>query len=236
MAGRYVDVNVYPLSYREYLEFCPDSNFNEFSREGGLPGVVTLPNKVARTSALEGILNTVLFRDVVARFAMRNPALFNDVLKFLSANIAYPTSTKSIADYVKKERISAAFETVRDDLLYFEQTNLVACVRWFDALGKRSLDLNAKYYFADVGLRNCLSGMRNEFRGQLLENIVYNELRVRGYQVSIVRVGAMEVHFMAERSSAQEIEKIYIQVTLICKRRNSAARIYAAPFDKRRLP
>jgi uncharacterized protein len=215
LAGRYIEVNVYPLSYREYLAFCPNSNFDEFSRLGGLPGVVTLPNEVARTSALEGILNTVLFRDVVARFAIRNPALLNDVLKFLSANIGYPTSTKSIADYLKKERISAAFETVRDYLLYFEQANLIACVKWYDALGKRSLDLNAKYYFADVGLRNRLSGMRNEFRGQLLENIVYNELRVRGYQVSIVRVGAMEVDFMAERSSARQIEKIYIQVTYL---------------------
>ncbi len=215
LAGRYVEVNVYPLSYREFLAFRPESNFDEFSRLGGLPGVVTLPNEVARTSALEGILNTVLFRDIVARFAVRNPALLNDVLKFLSANIGYPTSTKSIADYLKKERISAAFETVRDYLLYFEQANLVACVKWYDALGKRSLDLNAKYYFADVGLRNRLSGMRNEFRGQLLENIVYNELRVRGYQVSIARVGAMEVDFMAERSSAQEIEKIYIQVTYL---------------------
>jgi uncharacterized protein len=215
LAGRYVEVNVYPLSYREYLAFCPDSNFDEFSRLGGLPGVVTLPNEVARVSALEGILNTVLFRDIVARFAIRNPALLNDVLKFLGANIGYPTSTKSIADYLKKERISAAFETVRDYLLYFEQANLVACVKWYDALGKRSLDLNAKYYFADVGLRNRLSGMRNEFRGQLLENIVYNELRVRGYQVCIVRVGAMEVDFMAERSNAQEIEKLYIQVTYL---------------------
>lgn len=215
LAGRYVEVTVYPLSYREFLAFRPDSNFDEFSRLGGLPGVVTLPNDVARSSAQEGILNTVLFRDIVARFAVRSPALLNDVLKFLSANIGYPTSTKSIADYLKKERNSAAFETVRDYLLYFEQANLVACVKWYDALGKRSLDLNAKYYFADVGLRNRLSGMRNEFRGQLLENIVYNELRVRGYQVSIVRVGAMEVDFIAERSSAQEIEKIYIQVTYL---------------------
>jgi uncharacterized protein len=215
LAGRYIEVNVYPLSYREYLAFCPNSNFDEFSRLGGLPGVVTLPNEAARVSALEGISNTVLFRDVVARFSIRNPALLSDVLKFLSANIGYPTSTKSIADYLKKERISAAFETVRDYLLYFEQANLVACVKWYDALGKRSLDLNAKYYFTDIGLRNRLSGMRNEFRGQILENIVYNELRVRGYNVNIVRIGAMEVDFMAERTSARSTEKIYIQVTYL---------------------
>jgi uncharacterized protein len=92
LAGCYIEVKVYPLSYRKYLAFCRDSNFDEFSRLGGLPGVVTLPNEVAR--------------DIFARFAIRNPALLSDVLKFLSANIGYPTSTKSIAVYLKKERIS----------------------------------------------------------------------------------------------------------------------------------
>jgi predicted AAA+ superfamily ATPase len=156
-------------------------------------------------------LHTVLFKDVISRFQVRNSALLADVLKFISANIGYPTSTKKIADYLKKERISVAFETVRDYLLHFEQANLIACVGWQDAIGKRSMDLNAKYYFTDIGLRNRQSGMRDEYRGQILENIVYNELLVRGYSVCIVRVGALEVDFMAERAG----EKIYLQVTYL---------------------
>lgn len=215
LAGRYVEIKVYPLCYREFLQFRPDADFAEFGRLGGLPGVVTLPNEVARQSALEGILHTVLFKDVIGRYQVRNGALLADVLKFISANIGYPTSTKKIADYLKKERISLAFETVRDYLLHFEQANLIACVGWQDAIGKRSMDLNAKYYFTDIGLRNRLSGMRDEYRGQVLENIVYNELLVRGYSVHIVRVGVMEVDFMAERVTATGGEKIYIQVTYL---------------------
>lgn len=212
LAGRYVELKVYPLCFREFLQFRPDSDFAEFSRLGGLPGVVTLPNDLARLSALEGILHTVLFKDVIARYQVRNGALLTDVLKFISANIGYPTSTKKIADYLKKERISLAFETVRDYLQHFEQANLIACVGWQDAIGKRSMDLNAKYYFTDIGVRNRLSGMRDEYRGQVLENIVYNELLVRGYSVHIVRVGVMEVDFMAERVTAAGAEKIYLQV------------------------
>ena len=215
LAGRYVELKVYPLCYREFLQFRPGSGFAEFSRLGGLPGVVTLPNEAARKSALEGILHTVLFKDVIGRYQVRNGALLADVLKFISANIGYPTSTKKIADYLKKERISLAFETVRDYLLHFEQANLIACVGWQDAIGKRSMDLNAKYYFTDIGLRNRLSGMRDEYRGQVLENIVYNELLVRGYSVHIVRVGVMEVDFMAERVTPAGGEKIYIQVTYL---------------------
>ena len=211
LAGRYVEIKIYPLCYAEFLQFRPEADFNEFIRLGGLPGVVTLPNDAARLSALEGILHTVLFRDVITRYQIRNGALLSDVLKFISVNIGYPTSTKKIADYLKKERISAAFETVRDYLLYFEQANLIHAVGWQDAVGKRTLDLNAKYYFTDIGLRNRLSGMRDEYRGQVLENVVYNELLVRGYTVSIVRVGAMEVDFMAERAG----EKLYVQVAYL---------------------
>lgn len=215
LAGRYIELKIYPLCYREFLEFCPQGDFAQFSRLGGLPGVVTLQSEAAQLAALEGILNTVLFRDVVTRFAVRNPALLSDVLKFISANIGYPTSTQKIATYLKKERISVAFETVRDYLLRFEQANLLACVGWQDVVGKRSMDLNAKYYFTDMGLRNRLSGMKDEYRGQVLENIVYNELLVRGYSVSIVRVGTMEVDFMAERVTPHGSEKIYIQVTYL---------------------
>jgi uncharacterized protein len=215
LAGRYVELKVYPLCYREFLQFRPGSDFAEFSRLGGLPGVVTLPNEAARQSALEGILHTVLFKDVIGRYQVRNGALLADVLKFISANIGYPTSTKKIADYLKKERISLAFETVRDYLVHFAQANLIACVGWQDAVGKRSMDLNAKYYFTDIGVRNRLSGMRDEYRGQVLENIVYNELLVRGYSVHIVRVGVMEVDFMAERVTTKGGEKIYIQVTYL---------------------
>ena len=208
LAGRYVSFHVYPLCYREFLEFRPSGDFNEFVLLGGLPGVVMLEGEQTKREALEGILHTVLFRDVIERFEVRNGALLTDVLKFIASNIGNPTTTQSIVAHLKSERISLAFETIRDYLQHYARAFLVYPVGWQDAIGKRHLNLNQKYYFSDLGLRHRLLPMRAEHRGQVLENIVYQELLVRGYSVTIGRVGMLEVDFVAERGS----EKIYIQV------------------------
>jgi uncharacterized protein len=208
LAGRFVAFHVHPLCFREYLGFCPAGSFDEFMRLGGLPGVALLPNEEAKQQALEGILHTVMFRDIIARHSIRNGALLGDILRFIAVNIGYPTATKKIADFLKKERVSLAFETVRDYLLFFEQAHLLHSVGWIDAVGKRSMELNAKYYFSDIGLRNKLTGWRDDYRGQLLENIVHHELRVRGYELVVGRVGTQEVDFVATRAG----EKLYVQV------------------------
>jgi uncharacterized protein len=220
LAGRYVEFKIYPLCYREYLNFKPTGTFNDFMRVGGLPGVVLLNSEQAQTQALEGILHTVLFKDVIHRYQVRNGALLTDLLKFIAVNIGYPTATKTIADYLKKERLSLAFETVREYLKHYEYANLIHSVSWVDAVGKRSMDLNHKYYFSDIGVRNSLSGWRNDYRGQLLENIVYQELLVRGYTVTIGRVGTLEVDFVAERSG----QKTYFQVAYLLSSEDTVQR------------
>jgi uncharacterized protein len=211
LAGRYVAFHVYPLCFREYLAFRPQGSLDDFMRFGGLPGVALLEGDVARQQALEGILHTVMFRDIIARHEIRNGALLADILKFIAVNIGYPTATKSIADFLKKERVSLAFETVRDYLQFFQQASLIHGVSWLDAVGKRSMELNQKYYFADLGLRNRLTGWRDDYLGQVLENLVYQELLVRGYEVQIGRVSAQEVDFVATRAG----EKLYIQVAYL---------------------
>jgi uncharacterized protein len=208
LAGRYVAFTIHPLCYREYLQFCPDSDFQSFMRLGGLPGVALLNSEQAKQQALEGILHTAMFRDIIHRHSIRSGALLTDILKFLAINIGYPTSTKSMADFLKKERVSLAFETVREYLGYFAQAGLIHPVGWTDAVGKRSMELNQKYYFADVGLRNRMTGWRDNYVGQVLENVVHHELLVRGYSVEIGRVGALEVDFVATRAN----EKLYVQV------------------------
>jgi hypothetical protein len=238
LAGRFVSIHVHPLCYREFLQFRPDSDFNEFVLLGGLPGVVTLSNAKAKQEALEGILHTVLFRDVIARFEVRSGALLADVLKFIAGNIGHPTTTQSIVAYLKSERLSLAFETVRDYLLHYASAFLVHAVAWEDAVGKRSLNLNQKYYFADLGLRHRLVAMRDEHRGQVLENVVYNELLVRGYQVTIGRVkkapsGAenWEIDFIAQRQTVDakgglELDRRYIQVCYLLASAETVEREY----------
>lgn len=211
LAGRYVEFRVHPLCFREYLRFDPSGTFDAYLRTGGLPGVVLLKDEVTRQQALEGILHTVLFRDVITRYQVRNGALLADILKFIAVNIGYPTATKSIADFLKKERLSLAFETVRDYLKFYEHASLIHAVGWADTAGKRTLELNQKYYFSDIGVRNRLTGWRDDYRGQLLENVVYMELLVRGYAVTAGRAGVQEIDFVAERAG----QKLYVQVAYL---------------------
>ena len=238
LAGRFVSIHVHPLCYREFLQFRPDGDFNEFVLLGGLPGVVTLDNPRAKQEALEGILHTVLFRDVIARFEVRSGALLADVLKFIAGNIGHPTTTQSIVAYLKSERLSLAFETVRDYLLHYASAFLVYAVAWEDAIGKRSLNLNHKYYFSDLGLRHRLVTMRDEHRGQVLENVVYNELLVRGYQVTIGRVKKtpsgeenLEIDFIAQRQTINSkgqtaLDRQYIQVCYLLASAETVEREY----------
>jgi uncharacterized protein len=226
LAGRYVAFHIHGLSYREYRQFRPNGSscsLEDFMRYGGLPGVALLTDDAARLQALEGILHTVMFRDILQRYSIRHGALLSDIAKFIAINIGYPTATKRIAEYLKKERLTLAFETVRDYLQYFQHANLLHSVGWVDAVGKRSLELNAKFYFEDLGLRNRLAGWRDEYRGQLLENLVHHELRVRGYELQVGRVKEAEIDFIATRAG----EKLYIQVCYLLASPDTIQREFA---------
>lgn len=178
LSGRYIEFSVYPLSYEEFMTFKPTGSFREYMEYGGLPGVALLPDGL-RAGYIDGVLNTVLVRDILERYQIRNGALLSDILRYIASNIGYPTSTNKIAQYLKKERISLAFETVREYIGYFKNSFFLAAPNWSDILGKKHLDLHEKYYFTDIGIRNSLVGYRDEYIGQILENVVYNELITR---------------------------------------------------------
>jgi uncharacterized protein len=210
LSGRYIEFAVYPLSFKEFLSFKPSGSFREYMEFGWLPGVALLPDNL-RTGYIDGVLNTVLVRDILERYNIRNGSLLSDILRYIASNIGYSTSTNKIALYLKKERISLAFETVREYISYFKSSFFLAAPTWVDILGKKHLDLHEKYYFTDIGIRNHLVGYRNEYIGQILENIVYNELITRWYTVQIGRIGDLEIDFIAER----KWEKCYIQVAYL---------------------
>lgn len=226
LSGRFLEFSIYPLSYAEFLEFKPSGNFREYMEFWGLPGVALLPENL-RAGYIDGVLNTVLVRDILERYQIRNGVLLSDILRYIASNIGYPTSTNKIAQYLKKERISLAFETVREYIGYFRSSFFLDAPSWSDILGKRHLELHEKYYFTDIGLRNSLIWYRDEHVGQILENIVYNELITRGYTVQVGRIGQLEVDFIANRPW----EKIYIQVCYILSSHETAEREFT-PLEK----
>lgn len=180
-----------------------------------------------RIGYINGVLNTVLIRDILERYEVRNGALLSDILRYIASNIGYPTSTNRMVQYLKKERISLAFETVREYIGYFQNSFFLRAPSWSDILGKKHLELHQKYYFTDIGLRNSLVGYRDEYLGQILENIVYNELITRGFTVYIGRIGQLEIDFIAEKPG----EKMYIQVAYLLASPETIEREFA-PLEK----
>ncbi len=220
LAGRYIEIVVQPFSFNEFrayrLEQTPDEtirdSFARYMRYGGLPGIHSLPlDDEAVFPYLNAIYNTVLLKDVVARNKIRDVEQLERITRFVITNCGNITSAKSIADYLKSQRLSISVETVQNYLHYLTQAFMIHKVRRYDIKGKRLLEYSEKYYPADPGLRFGIAGYVDSDISGLLENLVYLELIRRGYTVHVGQSGNMEIDFVAEKQE----EKTYIQVAYL---------------------
>ncbi|MDY0163558.1 ATP-binding protein [Desulfobotulus sp.] len=217
LSGRYVEIPMLPLSFREYLDFTGQNQkgdllsfFNAYLELGGLPTVVALMDVPETLPAFfSGICNTVLMKDVMERNRVRDAALLESVLKFIAANIGSIVSTKKISDYLTSSGRKTSSETIDSYLKMLESAFIIYRARRYDLKGKAFLKTLEKFYIVDMGIRNHLTGLRNTDYGHILENIVYLELLRRGYDVAVGKVGALEVDFIATRLK----EKLYVQVS-----------------------
>ena len=217
LSGRYVEIKMLPLSFKEYLDFTEtdkESNlqeiFNQYLKFGGLPTVVELidnPNTIG--PFLEGIYNTVLMKDVIERNGVRDSALLESILKFIASNIGSIVSTKKISDYLTSNGRKTTSDTIDNYLRMLEKAFIIYKANRYDLKGKMFLKTLEKYYIVDMGIRNQLTGLRNTDYGHVIENIVYLELLRRGYEVTIGKVGTLEVDFIATKVD----EVVYYQVS-----------------------
>ena len=217
LSGRYVEIKMQPLSFKEYIEFLDSDKemnlpekFNQYLEYGGLPTIVELlDNPDTIGPFLEGIYNTVLMKDVIERNGVRDAALLESILKFIAANIGSIVSTKKISDYLTSSGRKTTSDTIDNYLKMLENAFIIYKANRYDLKGKMFLKTLEKYYIVDIGIRNRLIGLRNTDYGHVLENIVYLELLRRGYEVSIGKIGSLEVDFVASKPN----EKIYYQVS-----------------------
>jgi uncharacterized protein len=217
LSGRYVEIKMQPLSFKEYLDFNNfvktdnvDQLFESYLEYGGLPTVVELkgiPDTIA--PFLTGIYNTVIMKDVIQRNNVRDAALLESVLKFVSANIGNTISTKKISDYLTSSGRKTTSDTIDNYLKMLENAYIIYRANRYDLKGKLFLKTLEKYYIIDTGIRNQLTGLRNTDFGHVLENIVFFELLRRGFTVAIGKVGTLEVDFIATKPK----EKIYYQIS-----------------------
>jgi uncharacterized protein len=150
-----------------------------------------------------------LMKDVIERNSIRDSALLENILKFIAANVGNIVSTKKISDYLTSSGRKTTSETIDNYLKMLEDAFIIYKANRYDLKGKLFLKTLEKYYFVDMGIRNQLTGLRDSDYGHLLENIIYLELLRRGYEVTIGKIGALEVDFVATKTN----EKLYYQVS-----------------------
>lgn len=223
LTGRYVEIKMLPLSFREFLSVSnmdPDKGFAEYMKTGGLPYLAVMdrtPEKVE--TYLEGIYNTVIVRDIEDRQTRREAdpskrkitdiVLLKTIAKYLASVVGSPVSIRSITDYLTSNGRKVSANTVSDYVEALAESFIFYPVERFDIVGKQLLKANKKYYIVDLGLRNHILPRRNYDLGFSLENIVYFELLRRGYRVNMGKLGSTEVDFVAEKQGAYT----YYQVT-----------------------
>lgn len=220
LTGRYVEVPVYPLSFTEFMTFRKAANdpsdrsacFRQFLRYGGLPGLHMLPLEDDTVFPyLNAILNTILLKDIVKRHSIRDVGHLERILSFAFDNCGSPVSARSVAAYFRNQQTRITADTVLNYLSHLCDAYLLFRAGRFEIKGRKHLEFLDKYYLGDLGLRHALFGYRDVDIGGLLENVVYLELRRRGYQVKVGVVDQVEVDFVAERQG----ERLYVQVAYL---------------------
>ena len=224
LAGRYIEIRVLPLSFKEFLTFYEfnseisiEEKFQKYLQFGGMPVLKEFQFNVSGINqALEGIYSTIVLRDVLQRNPQINQNTLHKVVLFLSSNIGSITSPNKIGnvlsaegDIKKTKEKNIAGKTVERYISMLQNAFIIYSINRYDIKGKQLLKTLGKNYLVDMGFRNLLLGYRDADRGHIIENIVFLELLRRHYRVYIGKVGENEIDFIAEKPE----EKIYIQVT-----------------------
>lgn len=218
LSGRYVEIPIYGLSYREFLVFhgLPDSDdaLNDYLRIGGLPGLrlYDIKDEITVRDYLQGVYNTIMMRDVVTREKVRNVPFMENLSRFIADNIGKLISYNSIAKFMKSQGGKISENLISTYTGYLGKALVINSVTRYDIHGKRLFESLYKYYFADHGLRNYLCGFN--IRGsieKIMENVVYLHLLMQGYKVTVGILRAGEIDFVATRGS----KTLYVQVTYL---------------------
>lgn len=230
ISGRYVEIKVLPLSFKEYNEFYKDSKndkkelFNNYLKYGGLPQLLSLLSDEKTISTfLESIYDTIILKDVVSHTKLKDIDLLKRVFAFICGNVGSITSANNIAKYIANEaKLDSSIRpaTICNILEMIENAFIIYRANRYDIKGKEVLKSLEKYYVADTGLKNTIMGYTLENYGHSIENVVYLELLRRGYKVYIGKCNNKEINFIAINKE----ETCYFQVTESLKDSNTCER------------
>ena len=215
LTGRYVSINCYTLSFKEYLNFKGKSEadakdmFEEYLQFGGFP-IVGISNFDTRSAyqVVDGIYSTVITRDISKRHRIRNKDLFDRVVKYIIENVGKTFSANSIVKFLKNEKRSLSIESIYNYIKWLSEAFIIYPCQRYDLQGKSILKTQEKYYLSDISIKYSKMGFNKQMTSAMLENIVYLEMKRRGYDVYIGKNDTKEIDFVGIRRD----EKIYVQV------------------------
>lgn len=215
LTGRYIQIHVLPLSFQEYLSYYGETDelkkYNDYITYGGFPYLINMDNNNEKLEYLDSVYNTVLVKDVVSRKKINDILILESLCRFLFDNIGSYISTKKISDTLASYGRKNSVHTIEEYLNALVESYILYKVNRYDIKGKQLLKTQEKYYLSDIGLRTYLLGKSfDKNLGHILENIIFLELKRRGYKIYIGKNELTEVDFVVETND----ELVYIQVAL----------------------
>lgn len=216
LSGRYIEFQIFSLSYSEFLEFHKleneNSGFMKYIKYGGLPYLVHLQliDEIVY-GYLRSIYNTIILKDVVSRYSIRDIDFLERLVEYLSDNLGSYVSSKKISDFIKSQRVGLSVNTVLNYLKFLANSFFIHKVSRYDIIGKKKFEINEKYYFEDTGLKHSIIPYKPDDIGKLFENLVYNKLNINGFMVYVGRYRDREIDFVAKKGD----KTLYIQVAYL---------------------
>lgn len=220
LTGRFVQIPIFTLSFSEFIDFKKhyfptnteislEKYFEQYLKSGGFPFIAkTNHNQEENYQIIDGIYSTVVTRDISKRHNISNLEMFNRVVRFILENLGKNFSAKTIFDFFKSQQRSISIETIYNYLAWLEEAFIIYRCNRFDIQGKSVLKTQEKYYLSDIGFKYSQFGFSPKSIASVLENIVYLELRRRGFTVYIGKFADKEIDFIATKQN----EKLYVQV------------------------
>lgn len=218
--GRSYEIHLAPLSFAEFFSVFDGSEqdaWDEYSLYGGMPALLRMDSEEKKASYLSQLFNTVYLRDIMERNRIENVPEIKELIRVMSSCVGSPTNINSLTNtFVSKKKLSITNKTVASYIKYFEESFVIEQALRYDIRGKQYIGAQSKYYFQDIGLRNALLSFRQLDKGHIMENVIFNELRQRGFRVDVGNVQTrtpaggrthLEVDFIANKGS----RRYYIQ-------------------------
>ena len=213
LSGRYVEIKMLPLSFREYISALEDETdlqmkYQRYIQNGSFPYILQLSRRRDINAYLEGIYSSIVLKDIVARHRISDAGMLDSVIRFMFDNIGNLCSATNIANTMTSYGRKISAPTVENYLSALVESFILYKAGRYDVKGKKHLATGSKYYLSDIGLRYYLLGSKQVDAGHILENVVYLELLRRGYEVHIGKVGSAEVDFIAIGDYGEEYYQV----------------------------